>query len=204
MNRPMTHPGFTVAMMAGLLVFSEPAAAHLVTTGLGPVYDGVYHLLVTPADLVPVLSLALLAGLQGARASRWAMLTLPVAWLIGGGAAVFTGVGAELPATVVSPAAFLLLGGLVAADLHLSPRLIASTGLLLGFAWGLGNGAALREGPGMTGLIGITATLFVTVTLVCAFVVRFGQFWPRIAVRVTGSWIAAIGLLMVGWSLKEF
>jgi hypothetical protein len=25
--------------------------------------------------------------------------------------------------------------------------------------------------------------------------------WMRIAVRVAGSWVAAIGLLMLGWSL---
>jgi urease accessory protein len=41
--------------------------AHLNTTGMGPVYDGVIHFLLSPEDFVPVLALALLAGLRGTR-----------------------------------------------------------------------------------------------------------------------------------------
>ena len=33
--------------------------AHLVTSGLGPVYDGILHLFSTPEDLLPVLALSL-------------------------------------------------------------------------------------------------------------------------------------------------
>jgi hypothetical protein len=33
-------------------------------------------------------------------------------------------------------------------------------------------------------------------------VVSLGRPWMRIAVRVAGSWIAAIGLLLLGWALR--
>jgi urease accessory protein len=46
------------------------------------------------------------------------------------------------------------------------------------------------------------ATLFVTVALAAALVVAIWAPWARIAVRVAGSWIAAVGLLMLGWSLR--
>jgi hypothetical protein len=46
------------------------------------------------------------------------------------------------------------------------------------------------------------AMLFVLVTLVSALVVSLGKPWARIAVRVVGSWIAAIGLLMFGWAMR--
>ena len=49
------------------------ANAHLVTTGMGPVYDGIGHFLLTPEDFVPVLSLALYAGLRGADCGRRAL-----------------------------------------------------------------------------------------------------------------------------------
>ena len=52
---------------SALLLWPWHAEAHLVTTGLGPVYDGIGHLLVTPEDLLPVLALALCARLAG----RW-------------------------------------------------------------------------------------------------------------------------------------
>ena len=62
----------------------SPASAHLVTTGMGPVYDGIGHLLLTPEDLVPVLALALYAGLRGAITGRRILFLLPLAWFAGG------------------------------------------------------------------------------------------------------------------------
>ena len=47
-----------------ILVRPEAAKAHLVSTGLGPFYDGVTHLLVSPDDLLGVIALSLLAGLN--------------------------------------------------------------------------------------------------------------------------------------------
>src|SRR5512139_4281382 len=58
------------------------AQAHLESTGMGPVYDGVLHFLTSPEDLVPALALAMLAGLRGATYAKQAMFTLPVAWLL--------------------------------------------------------------------------------------------------------------------------
>jgi len=46
------------------------------------------------------------------------------------------------------------------------------------------------------------ATLFVLVALAAALVIALRPAWTRIAVRVTGSWIAAMGLLWLGWSLR--
>ena len=60
------------------------AQAHLVTTGLGPVYDGAAHFVLSPEDLVPLLALALLAGLRGPAAGRAALFAVTVFWLVGG------------------------------------------------------------------------------------------------------------------------
>ena len=56
-----------------------------------------------------------------------------------------------------------------------------------------------REG---IGLLGIASTTFVLAALASALVVSLRIPWTRIAVRVAGSWVAAIGLLMLGWSLR--
>jgi hypothetical protein len=50
--------------------------------------------------------------------------------------------------------------------------------------------------------MGIATGVFVTVALVTAYVVSLRVAWARVAVRVAGSWIAAIGLLMLGWALQ--
>ena len=51
-------------------------------------------------------------------------------------------------------------------------------------------------------LFGLAATVFVVVVLVAAFCVALRSPWARVAVRVGGSWIAASGLLLLGWSLR--
>jgi hypothetical protein len=44
--------------------------------------------------------------------------------------------------------------------------------------------------------------VFVCVALVAALVVTLRRPWTRIVVRAAGSWVAATGLLMLGWSLS--
>jgi hypothetical protein len=45
--------------------------------------------------------------------------------------------------------------------------------------------------------------VFVLVALTAALVVQLRAHWARIAVRVAGSWIAASGLLMLGWAVRK-
>ena len=119
-------------LLAGfaLLFWPSYASAHLVTTGLGPVYDGIGHLVMTPEDLVPALAIALFAGLRGAAPGRRALFVLPMAWFVGG----LLGVIIEgLPTLPVAALSFLILGVLVAADLKLSQGPFTAVVVLVGF-----------------------------------------------------------------------
>jgi len=189
----------TLIVAIGLLFNHSYASAHLVTTGLGPVYDGIGHLVMTPADLVPVLTIALFAGLRGAAPGRRALFVLPLAWFAVG----LLGVVIEgLPTFPAAGISFVVLGVLVAADLKLSPKWFTAIVIVVGLVHGVLNGVALKEGAGILGLIGIMATLFVIVALVSAFIVSLKKPWARIVVRVAGSWVAAIGMLMFGWLMR--
>lgn len=191
--------GGTLTFFAALLI-SGRADAHLVTTGLGPVYDGIGHLLLTPEDLVPILALALYAGLRGARAGRFALFVLPVAWLAGGLLGLRFGGATSAPLPALS---FILLGLIVAADAKLPDAAVAALACGLGLVHGFLNGPALSgTGPGALGLVGIAAVGFVMIALASALVVSLKAPAARIAVRVAGSWIAAIGLLLLGWALR--
>lgn len=186
---------------AAVVVSAEPASAHLVTTGLGPVYDGISHLLLSFDDLLPALTLALLAGLNGPAAGRRVLFVLPAAWLAGG----FAGYAlhlAPLPGAVAA-LSLLVVGLLTALDRRLPPAAVAALAAAIGVLHGGSNGAALAlDGREARGLLGIGAALFVLVALAAAFVCRLQRPWTRIAVRVAGSWAAAIGLLMLGWALR--
>jgi len=189
-----------IALVAAL-ASSAPASAHLVTTGLGPVYDGISHLLVSFDDLLPALTLALLAGLNGAAAGRRALFVLPGVWLVSG----FAGHAlrlAPLPG-VVAALSLLAVGLLTALDRRLPPAVVAAVAAAIGALHGWSNGAALAlDGREARALLGIGEALFVLVALLAAFVCRLERPWTRIAVRVAGSWAAAIGLLMLGWAAR--
>lgn len=198
-----SHRAPALALLAalGLAFACGPAQAHLNTTGMGPAYDGLMHFLTSPEDLVPALALALLAGLRGAPFGRRAMFTLPAAWLLGS----LAGMSAATLSAGPWAAAFwfVLLGGLVVADVKLSLRAMTMLAALLGLVHGYlnGNGMGLSV-TAIVAALGLTAAVFVLVALVAALVVPLRAPWARIAVRVGGSWIAASGILLIGWSLR--
>jgi len=188
--------GFAFAMLA------LPAEAHLNSTGMGPFYDGLMHFLMSPEDIIPVLALALLAGLRGASYGRRALFVLPTAWFLGalGGLSAL----AANPHPFIAAAWFLLLGGLVAADVNLSLHATTAIAILLGLYHGYLNGTGMGQSFSvMVILLGLVFGIFVLIALVAAFVVRLHASWARIAVRVGGSWIAASGLLMLGWAVRS-
>ncbi len=191
----------TVAGGLGLAVWPSVAEAHLPATGLGPVYDGLLHFARTPEDLVPALALALLAGLRGAAHGRRALFVLPAAWLLGGsfGLAAHGGVN-----PVLTSVSFVLLGGLVAADAPLPLYATTMLAALLGLFHGYLNGTAMAQPwPGALGLLGMIAAVFTLVAIAASFVVPLRAAWARVVVRVAGSWIAAIGLLLIGWGVRS-
>src|SRR5208282_584569 len=95
----------------GLAFLPGAAQAHLVETGLGPVYDGVAHFALSPEDWVPIAGAALLAGLRGKDHARLAILLLPIACLIGGVLGGLPGAPALAPPSWLP---FLAVGALVA------------------------------------------------------------------------------------------
>lgn len=174
--------------------------AHLNSTGMGPAYDGLLHFLLSPEDLIPVLALSLFTGLRGAAYGRRALFVLPSAWLLGGLAGLASTYSRSSSIAAMS---FLILGGLVAANAQLSLRATTVIAALLGLEHGYLNGASMGQpGVGAVALLGLVSMVFVLVAFCAALVVRLRWPWMRIAVRVVGSWIAASGLLMLGWNLR--
>jgi hydrogenase/urease accessory protein HupE len=136
-----------------------------VTTGLGPVYDGVSHLFLTFDDLLLVVAMAALAGLNGAAAARRALFVLPVAWLAAGLAGHASGTSL-LPAGITS-VSLLAIGILTAADRKLSPRVVSALAAFLGILHGWLNGGSIAAvGREASGLVGISAAIFVLAALV--------------------------------------
>ena len=190
-----------IIAVVGLVAIPGTAEAHLNTTGLGPVYDGLVHFVITLEDFVPVLALALFAGMRSKQHGRRVLFLLPAAWLTGGllGLNLNAYDGPLLPAVL-----FLLFGVLVAVDARLSQETTTLLAVLLGLCQGLLNGATIGQPfNGSLALLGMVGAVFILIAFVSAFVSSMQRPWARIGVRVVGSWIAACGLLLIGWASRN-
>jgi hydrogenase/urease accessory protein HupE len=166
-------------------------------TGFGPFYDGLTHLFLTPEDLLPVVALALLAGLRGPRCGRTVLILLPAPWLAASLAGLLVARQVSLPAATA--AVTIALGTLVAADLPLPLSLVAGGAIGFGFFNGGLNGLELaKANHGAMLILGIVCSLCVVMSLLAGQVASVQVAWARVA----GSWIAAAGLFMLGWAVR--
>jgi hydrogenase/urease accessory protein HupE len=189
-----------VGVAAGLAALPAVAQAHLVVTGMGPIYDGVTHFSLNPEDSIPVVALAFFAGLRGPSTARLLLAALPFAWLAGGLIALC---GAAAPATALSIAtavAFLAIGGLLATNVALPPPAVAAVAVGLGLMRGFADlSETVLSGGHLLTLAGMSASVFVVFALAASLTLPLKRFWMIVAVRVGGSWLAALGLLLAGW-----
>jgi len=194
----MSRPGLLASVALVLLAVPVGAQAHLVNSGLGPFYDGALHLLLSPADLLGLIAAAVLAGLRGAWTGRLTVMALSGSGLVAGLIGMSLPYMPDLP--WLSVLSFLILGVLVAADARLPPFVVASLAGFYGTLHGVLNGSALAViGAGPSALFGIALTVLVIALLTAAAVVPVRSLWARSAVRVAGSWVVAVGMLMLGW-----
>jgi urease accessory protein len=192
------------AVASAVLAMPKAADAHLMNTSFGPFYNGLVHPFVTPEDLLPVIALALIAGLSGARCGRIAIFTLPTAWVAGSvaGAAGLL-LASQGSASWTTAIATMALGSLVALGRSLPWSAVAGLALALGATNGGFNGAELaRSGASLLVTVGVAVALFVLMAVVAGQVTSVRAPGARVAVRVAGSWIVAIGMFMWGWSMR--
>jgi hydrogenase/urease accessory protein HupE len=189
------------AGVAAAVLVPGRADAHLVNTGFGPFYDGISHLFVTAPDILVVIALGLLAGLRSKATSRGTLLTVILAWTAGGIVGLAT--APDVLWTGLTTASFLVLGALLALDRDLPQGAVIGLAGAIGLVHGFLNGAeAAASGIGLVGFSGSVAAVAVMATLIAATAVSLADGWTRIAVRVAGSWIAAVGILMLGWLFR--
>ena len=193
-----------VATLAGGVAggTATAAEAHLVNTDLGPFYGGLVHPLTALEHLLPLMALGLLAGQQGATTARRVLIALPLG--LAGGAwlsyprPTWTGIQA------LNLLSLLVLGLLVAVNWHLPTGMTEGLSLVFGVTHGAVNGAAAAAAGVSRDLFvaGLLTAGVVLATLVPALVLSLRAAWGQVAVRVAGSWIAAVGLLMVSFTLR--
>jgi hydrogenase/urease accessory protein HupE len=185
-----------------LCLLPAPAWAHLVSTRFGELYSGMLHPLTTLQHLVPWVALGLLGGLQAPGAGRWALLAFPVAVVTG------TALAEAVPAlpflSLVNALSFVVLGLLVALAIELGTAAFIGVVVLFGLSHGFANAAPeikdFQYALYAAG-VGLTAYILVALSAGSANAIAAGPRWGSVAVRAAGSWIAAAGIMYLGFLL---
>lgn len=192
----------SAAVFAALpLLLPGQAHAHLADVGLGPFLDGLAHPFLSLPELAPLLALALCAGLAGPYAGRTLAVWLPATWFLASMAGLRGGFPADAP--MLTGALSLVLGSGAAAGVRLPRMAVVALACVTGALLGLLDGGAMREAAAGTGVAaGITISVALVVVIIAGNGASLTRQWHRIAMRVAGSWIAALGLLSIGWAVR--
>ncbi|MBC9879608.1 hypothetical protein G8O24_19900 [Bradyrhizobium sp. INPA01-394B] len=206
--RSVTHLiRILIASLAALIVPAGSAHAHLIGTRFGDFYAGAFHPLTDLNDVVLWIALGLLAGSLGAPRSRWLVVLFPIGLVAGFALAIAD--GTNFSGDVANATLIALLGLVLAAGLRLPAPLLGIVAFALAVTRGIANAAAVEPATNLVLFgAGLACAGYATMTLTMAIVVAFrrseagaASAWRGIALRALGGWIAAIGLMMVGFTL---
>jgi urease accessory protein len=197
---------FTSIATAALIASAQTADAHIVASRLGDFYTGALHPLTDLQDLILWAAMGMLAGSLGASKGRWLVLAFPLGLLAGLGLGRATGFVSAGPAA--DAGMILVLGLLLAAAVRMPTALLCAIAFGLAVMRGAANAGDL--GPETNRLLfaaGLACAGYVAITLTMAVTLAFrrpeagaSMAWRGIAIRAFGGWIAAIGLMMVGFA----
>lgn len=178
------------------LVLPASAEAHAVYHGAGDFYAGMLHPLTSPEHVLPMLVLGALAGQNGLKRCEFVLWAFPAA--MAAGACTALSVPDLRGVLLLNFVSTVLLGSLLAAALTLPSWLILILSVGFGLTHGYANGSAIigqiRPGVFIAGMVVASFILIAYTVAGTSFLLRLRPSWIAIAVRVAGSWAAAIGL----------
>jgi urease accessory protein len=173
-----------------------PALAHPMQ-GVGDFYAGMLHPVITLETVLPLVALSLLSGQQQRETAIHLLAAFPASLVAGallatlGSAPSYLGV-----VQLVLTAGF---GLLVAIARHLPSWLLIVLGTALGVSVGWVNAAEVfGQVSGFRFVAGLAVVGLLLLVYGNGLVRNLQREWAQIAVRVVGSWIAAVSILVLG------
>lgn len=194
------------ALALALVVLCAPASAHahLVSTRFGQLYGGLLHALLGLEHVLVWIGLGLLGGFQATHVARWLVLVLPASVAAG---AVLGGMLPPVAAfSQINLLSIVAVGALVVLALELPAAAFVSLSVLIGLCHGFANGAPeLAAEEQLLYVTGATLAAYVLVTPVAALARRVQDRarWGGTALRAAGSWVVAIGVVSVAFTLVQ-
>ncbi len=171
--------------------------------GLGEVANGALHPVLTPVHAMILLGLGLLIALQIPQNMRTPIRWFTPASAVALGLTAFVSIGEIYPPVLIGLA--LVIGALVGLDKRLPRPAIGVICLLaalaIGADSGLETGTPLAIGKTLLGTFLAMNALVLYIALSASN--GSNTPWARIAMRIVGSWIVAISLMVLAFALKK-
>ena len=186
-----------------VLVLPATAGAHTVTSGVGDFFDGVLHPITTPAHLLVLLGLGLVAGQHPPL-----NLKVPLAVFIPVSAIALLMTTTGMVKTVYPPILIGLaqIAGLLVA-LEKPPSALVGGIFFAIAALALGLDSAVETGTDVQiakTLLGTWTGLVLVVADIAFYISLFTKWkWQKIGIRVAGSWITAASFMILAFALRR-
>ena len=185
-----------------LLLLSGSASAHVVIPGVGGFAGGVLHPILVLSHALALLALGLLAGFQPAYV-RLLLIALFLAGMIAAFGLVslaYASDRAELAVLALAAITGLVLAARPQAPLAVAGTLAALTGGTILFD---SVPPLPSVGETVLALSGTALAATLVVALAAWASAALPAFWPRLGVRIAGSWIAASAILVLALRLAK-
>jgi len=185
-----------------LLVTPNIAVAHTPIKGIGNIFNGMLHPVLTPSHLLLLIATGMFFGQRGLKAAQSPLLAAIAAVVLGLIASAFSP-GPQVEVFILVCAA--LVGLLVALSPHVSLYWYFIVGTVSGFCLGFDSAQETLSGKEyVIALFGSGVGIY----FFSLYPISFAKFcnkknWLRMGVRVIGSWIAASALLVLALEVSS-
>lgn len=179
-----------------VVVFHSCAFAHPMK-GVGDFYAGMLHPLTTVDTVLPVIALSLLAGQQQRETAIKIIAAFPAALAAG---TLLIALRPVPTALATFEVLITITAGLLIALARTFPSWVpVGLSIFIGLAIGWSNGAEITSGiSAVRFVVGLSMVGLLATSYGIGLVRRLKMEWAQVAVRVVGSWLAAVGILVLG------
>jgi urease accessory protein len=201
MRLPLVRKIALASGLALLITLLNPpvAGAHPIK-GVGDFYAGMLHPLTALEFLLPWIALALFAGQQGRKAALLTLGIFPLALMSGAVLALIVLPPVWVPEINLAVIPLLGLGVALARSFPSTVTVLLVT--VVGLLHGLANGSEITAPMSPWRFIpGLAVGAILVLSYGIGLVRSLEKPWTLIAVRVTGSWIAAAGIMVCAFKL---
>jgi len=172
----------------------KPVLLHLVNARFGDFYAGFFHVITAMEHVLPILALGLFTGQQSQKSGRRALVVFGFALLLG--VTIGTNIRESDVLFYICILSLILMGGLVTIQWKIPVGWLLILAGFIGLTQGLANGSSLENGIKVLNYVsGVSMTGIIIFTLFSGLALSFLKYWQKIAIRVLGSWIAAMGII---------